>query len=390
MLFILYIRQNGDLNMSAIQNLIVKYKANPSTEIYRAIRDKLQTEKSLWAAISETSKNYYLGNENGGAAIYLFSDKKYGEHYAEYMKEKGISVGIVENKAELRMPFFGDVYRSGFDTVIIDNGQTYLRMSLFDIINKPDPDKLPKESRFIVNPDLVRTANWFYQENEKGRATTAVWAALFKEIYNAQYILPANTSNVKMEVLGKEFIVDKESEVVFPLLKTAEGQTFYPFFTDWNEFRKYDMKNEYSTLIGTFDDMKKLIRKADGIVINPYGSNILITSDILKNIETAGKNASGANMQIKIGIPKERPVEIERKITVCLEAESNVRSAALKLSESNGNKEFIVCIDSDNFTDIAKKLSALIFEHEFPVKYISADSPLAKAAFKNAEPFFTR
>ena len=82
MLFILYIRQNGDLNMSAIQNLIVKYKANPSTEIYRAIRDKLQTEKSLWAAISETSKNYYLGNENGGAAIYLFSDKKYGEHYA--------------------------------------------------------------------------------------------------------------------------------------------------------------------------------------------------------------------------------------------------------------------------------------------------------------------
>ena len=95
-------------------------------------------------------------------------------------------------------------------------------------------------------------------------------------------------------------------------------------------------------------------------------------------------------MQIKIGIPKERPVEIERKITVCLEAESNVRSAALKLSESNGNKEFIVCIDSDNFTDIAKKLSALIFEHEFPVKYISADSPLAKAAFKNAEPFFTR
>ena len=190
-----------------------------------------------------------------------------------------------------------------------------------------------------MNPDLVRTANWFYQENEKGRATTAVWAALFKEIYNAKYILPANTSNVKMEVLGKEFIVDKESEVVFPLLKTAEGQTFYPFFTDWNEFRKYDMKNEYSTLIGTFDDMKKLIRKADGIVINPYGSNILITSDILKNIETAGKNASGANMQIKIGIPKERPVEIERKITVCLKAESNVRSAALKLSESNGKKE---------------------------------------------------
>ncbi|MGN0620412.1 MAG: enhanced serine sensitivity protein SseB C-terminal domain-containing protein [Porcipelethomonas sp.] len=376
--------------MSAIQDLIVKYRENPNKEIYRAIITKIQNEESIWAAVSEASRNYYLGNENGGAAVYLFSEKEFGEKYAEHMKEKGITVNIVENKNELRMAFFGDIYRSGFDTVIMDNGQTYLRMNLFDIINKPDTSKLPKESRFVINPDLVRAANWFYQENDRGQASTSVWAALFKEIYSGEYIIPANVSKVKMEVLGKEFVVDKESEVVFPLLKNVDGKTFYPFFTDWNEFRKYDMKNEYSSLVGRFDDMKKLVKKADGVVINPYGSNIIITPELLGNIETAGRNAAGQNVKMKVGIPRVRPVEIERKITVCLEDVPGVRSASLRLADTDGKKKFIVCIDCEDFKAAAEKLSVLKFEHEFPVEFISCGSPLADAVFKDAEPFFSR
>lgn len=377
--------------MSAIQDLIVKYRENQSKELASAIISKIQTEESIWAAVSEVSRNYYLGNEEGKAAIYLFSDEEYANAFIKRIKEEyGIEMSIFENKKELRMQFFADVYRSGFDTVVVDNGQTYVRMSLFDIIKKPDPSKQPKESRFIVNPSLVRSANWFHQENARGRDTTAVWAALFTEIYKGEYIIPANTTNVKMEVLGKEFIVDKESEVKFPLLKTPKGETYFPFFTDWNEFRKFDMKEQFSTLAAKFDDMKKMIQNVDGIVINPYGSNIMISKEILARIEEAGKGASGKTKQVRVGIPKERPIEIERKVTACLEEILGVRSASLRLSECEGVRKFLICIDCDDFEEAAEKLKDVKFENKTPVEYISTDSPIAKAAFKDAEPFFSR
>jgi hypothetical protein len=51
--------------------------------------------------------------------------------------------------------------------------------------------------------------------------------------------------------------------------------------------------------------------------------------------------------------------------------------------------KFIVCIDAENYSQVMQAAQQLKFEHEFPIEYISADSPLAKMAFKDAEPFFT-
>lgn len=75
-----------------------------------------------------------------------------------------IQVTYLENEAAERMNLFGDLYRSGFETLIIDDGQQFLGMSLFDLIEKPDFSGIPEINRPVMNPTLVRTANDFMQK----------------------------------------------------------------------------------------------------------------------------------------------------------------------------------------------------------------------------------
>lgn len=56
----------------------------------------------------------------------------------------------------------------------------------------------------------------------------------------------------------------------FPLITNSEGESFHPFFTDWNEFRRFDKEQKFGGNIATFEDMKYFIDKAEGISINPY------------------------------------------------------------------------------------------------------------------------
>ena len=115
--------------MSVLQELIVKFNKNKNQELFIRIIKEIQNAEKIWIAFSTASNNYFLGNEKGRAAAYIFSEKEYYEKYAIHMKVKGFNVNDVENSKEYRMAFFGDLYRCGFDCVVIDNGQTYLNIS---------------------------------------------------------------------------------------------------------------------------------------------------------------------------------------------------------------------------------------------------------------------
>lgn len=272
--------------MSVLQDLIVKFNEKVNPQLYTRIIKEIQSAESLWVAFSPASNNYYVGNENGKAAAYIFSDKDYFDIFYIHENKKGYDIKKVENKQEYRMAFFADLYRSGFEVVVIDNGQTFLKLDLFDIIKKPEPNKENKDTRFIVNPLLMRSACWFLQENAKSPANPQMWKFMFGEIFKGEYIVPADTSKLRIDgVKSGEIKLGEDSEVLFPILENAQGKKYYPFFTDFNELRKYDMHSQYSALAATFKDLEKFSGKTDGIVINPYGINFVLTSEMLEDIK---------------------------------------------------------------------------------------------------------
>ena len=87
--------------------------------------------------IQEIIKKYfYLDFENGKPTAYIFTDKQFCEEYQDFMKHRKILVKMVEIKKEQRMLMFGELFRSGFEQLMINNGQNPLVISLFDMIEK--------------------------------------------------------------------------------------------------------------------------------------------------------------------------------------------------------------------------------------------------------------
>ena len=61
------------------------------------------------------------------------------------------------------------------------------------------------------------------------------------------------------------------------------------------------MNSNYSVLAANFKDLQRFAGKADGIVINPYGANIILTSDMLNDIKNISLKAEKSKSEIMVG-----------------------------------------------------------------------------------------
>ena len=75
--------------MSVLQDLIVKFNSKKNAELYTRIIKEIQSAEKIWTAFSDASNNYYLGNVNGSATAYLFSEKDFFDiFYVRSIQEK--------------------------------------------------------------------------------------------------------------------------------------------------------------------------------------------------------------------------------------------------------------------------------------------------------------
>lgn len=382
--------------MSVLQELIVKFNKKKNQELYVRIIKEIQNIDKIWVAFSDASNNYYLGNNNGNATAFVFSEKEYFEKYFVYMEQKGIKIRAVENDVKYRMAFFGDLFRCGFESIVIDSGQTYLSLNIFDIIKKPDTENMPKDAKMIVNPDLLRTANWFFQENALKLANEKMWQLLFSEIFKGQYIIPVDASKIKTHKnSGNEFDITDDSVAAFPMLQNNDGKKFYPFFTDWNELRKYDMESKFVCMAGGFKEMANFAGKSDGIVINPFGSNIMLNAQMLDDIARISAEYKKSSSKISVSDPKKYPLAMVRKISEVLWEKPDIENAYLKTMIKDGKESYLVALKGklpENKTALFDEIAenALSLSDNIPIDFIDYSSAFAQKVFKNTSPFYTK
>lgn len=275
-----------------IQELISKVIENDDKDARDTLLQKLRSEETIWVATCPHSKNYSLEYVKSVPSASIFSQKSFFEEYQQECKEHNIEVDCVENEAKDRMLLLGDLYRSGFEGLIVDKGQPAVHLSLFALMEKPDFSKYPEIERPVMNPSLVRTANEFFEALGTNTATVEQQNRLFQEIYNAQFLMPMDGSKMEMENPDANgmAVVKKDSEITLPLIRNNEDKHFNPVFTDWNEFRKYDPDKKYNGFLVKFEEIKNFIEQSDGAVINPFGANIVLSAEIIKEIEAAAGN----------------------------------------------------------------------------------------------------
>ena len=172
--------------MEKLRELMKEHQDKADKKVMGEVLELLQREPGLFVVTVHATKNFFLGAENGKAAAFLYTSCEYADEFVKGLEMVGVETKVLEIRPLQRISFFNDLYRSGFEAVVIDKGQeNHMSMSLFSIIEKPKDT-----SEIVMNPSLVRSANQFYQALVQHQAFPQMQDLMCKELYGARLLVP--------------------------------------------------------------------------------------------------------------------------------------------------------------------------------------------------------
>ncbi len=144
----------------------------------------------------------------------------------------------------------------------------------------------------VSNPMLVGSI-----ELMKAEDTPAHRNMFVGELAKASFLSPAIIEPAPVEDSEGKLTVAPNSKVQFPMLNTPDGAKFFMAFTDEAEYQKWQEKNQKFPFFSlTLDDYAAMILRRDakgnicpalGMVVNPFGANIIVPREMLAGMMSA-------------------------------------------------------------------------------------------------------
>lgn len=148
-------------------------------------------------------------------------------------------------------------------------------------------------NKSVSNPMLVGAI-----ELMKAEDTPEHRGLFMEEVTKASFIAPAVIEPDPQENEEGKLAIAPGSKVQFPMIATGDGKRFFMAFTDEGEYGKWVEKNSEKLPIFalTLDDYAGMMLRKDaqgnecpalGVVINPYGANIILPGEMLAGMLSA-------------------------------------------------------------------------------------------------------
>ena len=409
--------------MPDIQELIAKYARSKSPADYNEIVSAVQTCNKLWTAYSPVTKCHYTEYIRNQPTAFIFSEKSYCEAFKEHIAKGNAVIETELCKTDSRVQFFSDLYRCGIENVMLDNGQKFLIMSLFDIIDQPDFSALPENERPVLNRELMLSANIFFESLAMGNVTENAKNNLLRGLYNGKYLMPVIVDkNTKLDGLEESTLKAVYSQsgtaVTIAAIKT-DNDVIIPVFTDWTEFSRFDKDKQCPGNVIDFRDIAYLCGQGEKVSINPFGFNMVIDKNSLAAIMNAGGNIQPAPVeeppaeqhyeevpaveqyeddteeteeQISLFDLSSVPNELIQTLMYFMSNTESVHSAYLKGMEQGEQTSYLVVIDLDGddsqFNDLTAQISQ--YTESVPINFARYESELGQAAASGAYPFYQK
>lgn len=242
----------------------------------------------------------------------------------------------------------------------------------------------------ITNPDLVNVIKEIKQGNKKEEL-------FWKEIFKAKFLCPVN---MKIEKTSKkencEIVPEEVTSVALLSIDNEQSEHFLMAFTDWDELKKWKQNHHQQTLILSYEDYQGIIMKDDspyqGMVINPFGENIVLDRKMLvntrKNEQLVQKGES-----VMLGIPKEYPIDMVNKLKEYFAKMQNVEKAYLFWMVRGKESSYLLVLDSKISSQQLFPVIGQICQPFLKGKLLDmvlANSGLGKSAIEGQTPFFVR
>lgn len=240
----------------------------------------------------------------------------------------------------------------------------------------------------VENPGLLDVMNQLRQ----GKDSEEVF---FSELFQAKFLCPAQVE-LKDAVKGKggKVSVGGESAVSPTSIRDQEGNHFLMAFTDWREIRKWSEEKNLKTLVLTYEDYQHIIIDGDspyaGVVINPYGANIVLNKDMMQNI-LPDKVTMQEGETVMIGVPKDYPVKMVEALSQEFAKRKDVKCAYLLWMARGDETSYLLVLDADGneqkLFPVIGEICQPFLDEEF-MDMVPFYSQFGQSAAENQEPFY--
>ncbi len=370
--------------MSKMQDLIKQYAKTHDEKDFHGIITEIQRADMIYSAFSPVTKSHFLDYVQGMPCAFIFSEKSFCEGFCRHMKESGNTVAVAECSRENRLGMFADYHRSGFEGVLVDNGQTRILIELGDLINIPDFSKMPENERPVINPSLVCSANRFFQCLENNTVSPDKELNLLTDTARAEFLIP---------VQGQP----KDGKVTVPALERNDGKKVVPFFTDINELRKFDAQGRFSIARAKFDQIETFCNGGELVVLNPFTFDFNITSKTCEVIKSVSASApENDDDRAVIFTPEGVPEKLTQIISEVFDDNGKVVKGVLRGVRQKGKTHLLVAVDCGEadeeetksiMNDIMENIKGMVDDS---MEFVPASSRIGSIAFANAVPFFEK
>ncbi len=225
--------------------------------------------------------------------IYMFTTKEMAQTFMhKYVLEKfALQIAILPGKAVRN--FLGSLHLLGVNAVIFQDQGAPIRLQLDKLVPKPDLEKMAEAKVPQANPTLQLTGLYFMQElsrpvernNEEKKHLHDLEEEMAHNLLQAKLILTFDVSNIK----GKWNPKDPSQKVKIPLVKTPNGKTYQPVYTEVGELQRFNAKNKgmkLEMMTVPYDKLASfLVKDSEGFVFNPAGFNLILSKEQLAQMQ---------------------------------------------------------------------------------------------------------
>lgn len=221
--------------------------------------------------------NVYLDKEKAEKAVQVFAAQ------FRNLSVKRFLNNVEETGVEKHQDMFDYLYYLGMEHILVNNGGYRASIVRSEIAAPPG---VAKEGKVAAQPalcyamcDFLGEARWNVKYEKRAEILRQKETRMLDLIKKGTYIVPIQHEG-PAEVVGTNRLrFNSETKIRFFILQDKNEKTFLPVFTDVQEYLKKFNTAEWEGAAFTFDQVKSFLDGRDGLVINPFGENIMLLKE---------------------------------------------------------------------------------------------------------------
>ena len=263
---------------------------------------------------------------------------------------------------------------------------------------KVEGSKIPAED--ITNPELKEAIEAMQAEGSKQNIDNMI-----NKVIEAKFSLPARVTQIpSASTTNGRTVMNNQTQVQFRLLENTKKEKFFGVFTDIEELYRWKGNEEAQKVVTDFDSVAHMVMDPKsnvlGFVINPFGKSVTFPKNMVISIKQQRdymrmeNNTLKNGSQIKLGEPKEYPIDMMAALINHFSTEPGVNAAFLRMIEQDGQLSYFIVVDFvGNTQQVFESISEVAqpyLDDEIQLSMMPFSMEFARNAVKGIEPFYIK